>query len=155
MMETFKFETGTEMQHVPFQGAAPAVTALLSDQVDSMMLPVAVALSQGGRLPVLGVATAQRFPAVPQVPTLAEEGIDLTGDLWLSILAPPGTPEAIAERIGQETQAFVRKPEARDFLTPNGLIADTADRSRFIAYLQEEDKIWRARVARLNVRLDD
>ena len=155
MMETFKFETGTEMQHVPFQGAAPAVTALLSDQVDSMMLPVAVALSQGGRLPILGVATARRFPAVPQVPTLVEEGIDLSGDLWLSILAPPGTPEPIAERIAQETQAFVRKPEALDFLTPNGLIADPADRARFIAYLQEEDAVWRARVARLNVRLDD
>ncbi|MBV1796490.1 tripartite tricarboxylate transporter substrate binding protein [Siccirubricoccus sp. G192] len=155
MMETFKFETGTEMQHVPFQGAAPAVTALLSDQVDSMMLPVAVALSQGGRLPILGVATARRFPAVPQVPTLTEEGINLTGDLWLSILAPPGTPEPIAERIAQETQAFVRKPEALDFLTPNGLIADTAERRRFITYLQEEDAIWRARVARLNVRLDD
>ena len=155
MMETFKFETETEMQHVPFQGAAPAVTALLSDQVDSMMLPVAVALSQGGRLPILGVATVRRFPAVPQVPTLVEEGIDLSGDLWLSILAPPGTPEPIAERIAQETQAFVRKPEALDFLTPNGLIADTADRARFIAYLQEEDAVWRARVARLNVRLDD
>ena len=155
MMETFKFETGTEMQHVPFQGAAPAVTALLSDQVDSMMLPVAVALSQGGRLPILGVATVRRFPAVPQVRTLVEEGIDLSGDLWLSILAPPGTPEPIAERIAQETQAFVRKPEALDFLTPNGLIADTADRARFIANLQEEDAVWRARVARLNVRLDD
>jgi tripartite-type tricarboxylate transporter receptor subunit TctC len=155
MMETFKFETGVELQHVPFQGASPAVTALLSDQVDSMMLPVAVALSQGGRLPILGVATAQRFPAVPQVPTLTEQGVKLTGNLWMSLLAPPGTPEVIAERIARETQAFVRAPEAADFLTSNGLIADTADRERFIAYLQEEDAIWRARVARLNVRLDD
>lgn len=155
MMETFKFETGTEMQHVPFQGAAPAVTALLSDQVDAMMLPVAVALGQGGRLPILGVATAQRFAGVPQVPTLAEQGVNLSGDLWLSILAPPGTPEPIAERIAAETQAFVRTPEAAIFLIQNGLIPDIADRARFIAYLQEEDAIWRARVARLNVRLDD
>ena len=155
MMETFKHETQTAMQHVPFQGASPAVAALLGDQVDAMMLPVAVALGQGGRLPILGVATARRFPAIPEVPTLAEQGVDLSGDLWLSILAPPGTPDAIADRVSQETQAFVRAPEARDFMTQNGLIADVADRRQFIAYLQEEDAIWRARVARLNVRLDD
>jgi tripartite-type tricarboxylate transporter receptor subunit TctC len=155
MMETFKFETQTEMQHVPFQGAAPAVQALLGDQVDAMMLPVAVAIGQGGRLPILGVATAQRFSALPQVPTLTEQGIALAGDLWLAILAPPGTPVAIAERIAQETQAFVRAPEAAGFLTPNGLVADTQDRARFIAYLQEDDLVWRARVERLGIRLDD
>lgn len=155
MMETLKFETRTEMQHIPFQGAAPAVTALLSDQVDSMMLPVAVALGQGGRLPILGVATAQRFSAVPQVPTLLEQGINLAGDLWLAILAPPGTPEGVAERIAQETQAFVRAPDAGTFLTPNGLLADTQDRSRFLAYLREDDAVWRARVERLGIKLDD
>ena len=155
MMETLKFETRTEMQHIPYQGAAPAVTALLSDQVDSMMLPVAVALGQGGRLPILGVATAQRFSAVPMVPTLTEQGINLAGDLWLAILAPPGTPEGAAERIAQETQAFVRAPDAGAFLTPNGLVADTQDRARFLAYLREDDAVWRARVERLGIKLDD
>ncbi|WP_426958620.1 Bug family tripartite tricarboxylate transporter substrate binding protein [Muricoccus radiodurans] len=155
MMETLKAQERFEAQHVPFQGASPAVAALLADQVDSMMLPVAVAVSQGGRLPILGVATAQRFPAVPDVPTLREQGIDLSGDLWLAILAPPGTPAMIAERIAEETQAFVRAPEAPNFLIPNGLVADTADRARFIAYLQEDDAVWRARVERLGIRLDD
>lgn len=155
MMETFKHETRTEMQHIPYQGASPAVAALLGDQVDTMMLPVAVALGQGGRLPILGVATARRFPAIPDVPTLAEQGVELSGDLWLSLLAPPGTPDAIADRVSEETQAFVRAPEALEFLTQNGLIADIADRQRFIAYLRAEDTIWRGRVARLNVRLDD
>ena len=155
MMETLKFQAHFAAQHVPFQGAAPAVSALLGDQVDSMMLPVAVANAQGGRLPILGVATTQRFPAVPQVPTLIEQGIDLSGDLWLGILAPPGTPEAVAERIAEGTQAFVRAPEAVDFLTTNGLIADTAGRARFITYLREDDAVWRARVERLGIKLDD
>lgn len=155
MMETFKFETRTEMQHVPFQGAAPAVQALLGDQVDAMMLPVAVALGQGGRLPILGLATSRRFSAVPAVPTLTEQGIPLAGDLWLSILAPPGTPAAVAERIAEETQGFVRTPEAASFLTQNGLVADIQDRASFIAYLREDDLVWRARVERLGIRLDD
>ncbi len=155
MMETLKFETRTEMQHIPFQGAAPAVQALLGDQVDSMMLPVAVAIGQGGRLPICGVATAQRFSAIPTVPTLREQGIDLAGDLWLAILAPPGTPTGVAERIAQETQAFVRAPAALDFLTPNGLVADTQDRAAFLRYLMEDDAVWRARVERLGIKLDD
>ena len=155
MMETFKFETRTEMTHVPFQGAAPAVAALLADQVDAMMLPVGVALTQGGRLPILGVATAQRFPGAPNVPTLTEQGVALASDLWLGILASPGTPSDIADRIARETNAFVSAPGGAEFLVPNGFIPDTADRRRFIAYLQEEDALWRVRAERLGVRLDD
>ena len=155
MMETFKFETRTEMQHVPFQGAAPAVAALLADQVDAMMLPVGVAVAQGGRLPILGVATAARFPAVPNVPTLTEQGVPLASDLWLAILAPPGTPAEIADRVARETNAFVGTPAAAEFLVANGFIPDTADRQRFIAYLAEEDALWRVRAERLGVRLDD
>lgn len=155
MMETFKFETRTELQHVPFQGASPAVASLLSDQVDSMMLPVGVALAQGGRLPILGLATAARFPGAPNIRTLTEQGVALSGDLWLGILAPPGTPAEIADRIARDTQAFVAAPSAAEFLVPNGFIPDIADRQRFIAYLTEEDAVWRVRAERLGVRLDD
>ncbi|WP_084698410.1 Bug family tripartite tricarboxylate transporter substrate binding protein [Muricoccus aerilatus] len=155
MMESFKAETGTEMQHVPFQGASPAVAALLADQVDCMMLPIGVALSQGGRLPVLGIASATRFPAAPEVSTLTEQGIPLAGDLWLALLAPPGTPAAVADRISAAVQGFVAGPGAAGFLTPNGMVADPMSRDDFIAYLASEDRIWKARVERLGVRLDE
>ena len=155
MMESFKAETRIAMEHVPYQGAGPAVAALLADQVDTMMLPVGVALSQGGRLKILGIASHARFPAAPDVPTLREQGIELAGDLWLALLAPPGTPEPVAERLAQEVGRFVSAPEAADFLTPNGLVADTADRARFIAYLEEDDRTWKARVERLGVRLEE
>ncbi|PZW50911.1 tripartite-type tricarboxylate transporter receptor subunit TctC [Humitalea rosea] len=155
MMESFKAETGLEMVHVPFQGAAPAVSAMLADQVDCMMLPVGVALSQGGRLKILGIASTARFSAAPNVPTLREQGINLAGDLWLGILAPPGTPDAIADRIAQEVGQVVAAPEAAGFFTPNGLVADTADRRRFIAYLVEEDAAWKQRAGRLGIRLDE
>ncbi len=155
MMESFKAETRIPLEHVPYQGAGPAVAALLADQVDSMMLPVGVALSQGGRLKILGIASHARFPAALDVPTLREQGIELAGDLWLALLAPPGTPEAVAERLAQEVGRFVSAPEAADFLTPNGLVADTADRARFIAYLEEDDRAWKARVERLGIRLEE
>jgi tripartite-type tricarboxylate transporter receptor subunit TctC len=155
MMESFKAETGIQLQHVPFQGASPAVAALLADQVDCMMLPIGVALSQGGRLKVLGIASGARFPAAPDVPTLTEQGIGLAGDLWLALLAPPGTPDAVADRIDREVQSFVTAPGAVEFLTPNGMIADPMERKRFITYLADEDRIWKSRVERLGVRLDE
>jgi len=155
MMESFKGQTGIEMQHVPFQGASPAVAALLADQVDCMMLPVGVALSQGGRLKVLGIASGARFPAAPSVTTLTEQGIALAGDLWLALLAPPGTPDAIADRISQEVQGFVTAAAAAEFLTPNGMVADPMDRRRFITYLSEEDRVWKGRAERLGIRLDE
>ncbi len=155
MMESFKAETRIAMEHVPYQGAGPAVAVLLAEQVDSMMLPVGVALSQGGRLKILGIASDARFPATPDVPTLREQGIELAGDLWLALLAPPGTPEAVAERLAQEVGRFVSAPEAADFLTPNGLVADTADRPRFISYLEQDDRAWKARVDRLGDRLEE
>jgi hypothetical protein len=61
----------------------------------------------------------------------------------------------VAERLAQEVGRFVSAPEATDFLTPNGLVADTADRARFIAYLDEDDRTWKARVDRLGVRLEE
>jgi tripartite-type tricarboxylate transporter receptor subunit TctC len=155
MMETFRGQFGFPMQHVPFQGAAPAVAALLADQVDSMMVPVGLAVAQGGRLPILGVATAQRFPGASAVPTLTEQGILLVGDLWMAVLGPPGTPDAAVARLYAEIQAVISSPEAAAFLIPNGLIPDPQSRTQFLAYLQEEDGVWRQRVERLGVKLDE
>jgi tripartite-type tricarboxylate transporter receptor subunit TctC len=155
MMEAFRAEHGLAMQHVPFQGSASAVAALLAEQVDSMMAPVGVALAQGGRVPILGVATAARFPGAPEVATLAEQGFPLVGDLWVALLAPPGTPVAVAERVAVEVHAIIATAEAAAFLAANGLVPDTQDRVRFLDYLREEDAVWRARVERLGIRLDD
>ncbi len=155
MMETFRAEQGLDMRHVPFQGSASAVAALLADQVDSMMAPVGLAVAQGGRLPILGVAAARRFPGAPEVATLAEQGFPLAGDLWVALLAPPGTPGAVAERMAAEVHAVISTAEAADFLVATGLVPDTQDRTRFLAYLRDEDAVWRARVGRLGIRLDE
>jgi tripartite-type tricarboxylate transporter receptor subunit TctC len=155
MMETFRAEHGLDMQHVPFQGSASAVAALLAEQVDSMMAPVGVAIAQGGRVSILGVATAFRFPAAPEVATLTEQGIPLVGGLWVALLAPPGTSVAVAERMAVEVHAIISTAEAAAFLGANGLVPDTQDRMRFLDYLREEDAVWRARVERLGIRLDD
>ena len=77
------------------------------------------------------------------------------GDLWVALLAPPGTAVAVAERMAAEVQAIISTTEAADFLVATGLVPDTQDRTRFLAYLREEDAVWRARVERLGIRLDE
>jgi tripartite-type tricarboxylate transporter receptor subunit TctC len=119
------------------------------------MAPVGLAVAQGGRLPILGVAAARRFPGAPEVATLAEQGFPLAGDLWVALLAPPGTPGAVAERMAAEVHAVISTAEAADFLVATGLVPDTQDRTRFLAYLRDEDAVWRARVGRLGIRLDE
>jgi tripartite-type tricarboxylate transporter receptor subunit TctC len=155
MMESFRAAYDVEMQHVPFQGSASALAALLSEQVDSMMAPVGLAIAQAGRLPILGVATARRFQGAAAVATLAEQGSPLVGDLWIALLAPPGTPVAVAERIAAEVKAIISTTEAADFLLAIGLVPDVQDRASFLGYLQEEDAVWRGRVQGLGIRLDD
>ncbi|CAA9246550.1 MAG: hypothetical protein AVDCRST_MAG04-1890, partial [uncultured Acetobacteraceae bacterium] len=87
--------------------------------------------------------------------TLAEQGFPLAGDLWVALLAPPGTPGAVAERMAAEVHAIISTAEAADFLVATGLMPDTQDRTRFLAHLRDEDAVWRARVGRLGIRLDE
>jgi tripartite-type tricarboxylate transporter receptor subunit TctC len=123
MMETFRAAHGLDMQHVPFQGSASAMAALLAEQVDSMMAPVGLAIAQGGRSSILGVATTDRFPGAPEVPTLAEQGVSLVGDLWVALLAPPGTPVVVANRMAAEVRAIISTEEAATFLVATGLVS--------------------------------
>ncbi len=154
MMETFAAEAGLRLQHVPFQGAAPAVQALIANQVDAFMLPISVAMAQGNLVKTLGIVNPQRFSGAPSVPTFAEQGFGLVGDLWFGVLAPPATPDAITNRIAAEMHAIANSAEATAFLTSNGFVADPANRAGFIAHVAADDVRWKDRARRLGVVLD-
>jgi tripartite-type tricarboxylate transporter receptor subunit TctC len=154
MMETFAAESELRLQHVPFQGAAPAVQALIANQVDAFMLPISVAMAQGTLVRTLGIVNPQRFVGAPTVPTFAEQGFGLAGDLWFGVLAPPATPDVITNRIAGEMHAIANSAEAAAFLTPNGFVADPADRAGFVAHVAADDVRWKARARRLGVVLD-
>ena len=154
MMETFAAEAGLTLTHVPFQGAAPAVQALMANQVDAFMLPISVAMAQKGAVRALGLVSGQRFSGAPEVATFAEQGFALAGDLWFGVLAPPGTTTPIVERISRDMLSVANSPEAAAFLTPNGFVADPADRAGFMAHVHADDTRWRERARRLGVVLD-
>jgi tripartite-type tricarboxylate transporter receptor subunit TctC len=101
-MTAFAAVMGVELQHLPMAGAAAAIEALKNGQADLIaeQLPTAVALSgQGAR--IIGVFAPQRLPSLPDVPTMAEQGCDLSFQSWNVLMAPAGTPTPVLQRLGE------------------------------------------------------
>jgi tripartite-type tricarboxylate transporter receptor subunit TctC len=113
--ELLKIEASAPMHtHVPFQGSAPAIQALLGSQIDSVFDPVTtnVGTLQSGKLRALAVSTPDRLPALPNIPTFAELGYpSLTGSQWLGLSAPKGLPAPIAQRLTALIPEILAKPD--------------------------------------------
>jgi len=136
---------GIKMVHVPYHGAQPALTDVMSGNVDMFFdtLTTSVPLYRAGKLKLLGVASAERSKDVPEIPTIAESGLPgFRSIAWFAIAGPPGLPTALAEKINRDVAEILRKPEITDKikslrLEPMG--GTTADAAKFIA---EETQLW-------------
>ncbi len=115
--------TGVELLHVPYRGSAPLTTDLLGGQVDMSFDTITPVLPfiQTGKLRALAVTTAQRAPALPDVPTLAEAGLaGFDQGTWFGVLAPQATPPAIVERLNQAMVAVIQAPDFQSRLREIG-----------------------------------
>ena len=112
-MELFKARTGTQMQHVPFAGAAPMALEIVAGRIDLAFSTLSAVLGQiqGGDMKALAIASTVRAPQLPDVPLLKEQGVvDSEGDSWLALFAPAKTPpaalrEAVGRGAGRTCQA--------------------------------------------------
>jgi tripartite-type tricarboxylate transporter receptor subunit TctC len=112
-MELFKLATGTNLQHVPARGSAPATQDLIGGQVNAMFLPVSIALplAQAGQIRMLAVASARRHALAPDVPTLTEQGIKgVEVELWYGIFGPAGMPQELVSRYNSLINEILRMP---------------------------------------------
>ncbi|WP_342129237.1 tripartite tricarboxylate transporter substrate-binding protein [Hydrogenophaga sp. OTU3427] len=122
--ETFRKLTATTLVHVPYKGAAPAVTDLIGGQVDLSFATVGSVLPhiRSGKLVPIAVASRQRSALLPQVPTFEEAGLKgFVVDTWYGLMAPAGTPPDIVRGLEREAAAFGRAPEIRERLEAAGL----------------------------------
>ncbi|HXF88570.1 MAG TPA: tripartite tricarboxylate transporter substrate binding protein [Xanthobacteraceae bacterium] len=112
-MEQLMHMAKVEMVHVPFRGSAPAITALVSGQIDLLpdLLPVTKGLIESGKLKLLATGGTQRLKAFPNVPTVAETLPGFEADTWMGIVAPPGTPKDITRKISDAIGKAFRTPE--------------------------------------------
>ena len=114
-VETFEQATGGKLANVAYKGSGPAVSDLLAGQVDMMLDTGSLAQVKGGALRALAVASKERVPALPDVPTFAEAGIkDMYAAAWYGVMAPANTPPEIVTRLNTEINAILAEPEVRD-----------------------------------------
>jgi tripartite-type tricarboxylate transporter receptor subunit TctC len=121
--ELFRLMTGVKMNAIPYKGSAPALTALLSGEVQLMFdtMITSIPLIKSGRVHALAVSLPKRSPSLPNVPTLAESGVPgYRFDAWQAIVVPAGTPKDIVRRIQQDVVRVLAMPDVRRALVDEG-----------------------------------
>ena len=121
--ELFKIVTNTKMVSVPFKGGAPALTALIQNEVQLIFTtpPTIMPHLKSGRVKVLGTSGKERVPYLPDVPTLAEAGVkDFNTAPWQGLLAPAGTPPAIVNYLYTQAAAVLKMPDVRERFAAQG-----------------------------------
>ncbi len=150
--EMFKSAAGVSMVHVPYKGAGPATNDLLAGQIQVMFAPMVAVLPQvkAGKLRALAVTSAKRSPAVPELPTLLEAGLqDFAIVSWFGLFVPVATPQPIVDKLYQETLKALRNPETVERFAKEGAEPEGLSPAQFLAYVQHESARY-AKVVRDN-----
>ena len=156
-VELFQSLTGTRLTHVPYKGSGPALTDLISGQIQAMILtmPAAMSYIKGGKLRAIAVSGAKRSPAMPELPTIAEAGVagyDYTP--WYGWFAPAGTPKALIERINATVNKAISEPALREQFAQQGLEAEPMSPERFGEVFRADIQRWGAIIRDLGLKAD-
>jgi tripartite-type tricarboxylate transporter receptor subunit TctC len=155
--ELFLSMTDTRMTHIAYKGIAPAITALLADEVQFSLVPIAVGMPhvRSGKLRALGVAGLTRSSAAPELPTIAESGLpgfEVIG--WWGVLAPAKTPRGAVDLLNRELRAALDAPDVRRTLLEQGMDPAPGTPEQFGALIKADMDKWGEIGRRLGVKLD-
>jgi len=142
-MELLRFRTGIDVTHVPYKGVGPALQDTLAGHVMSMMSNAASAKPHivAGNLRALGVTSLKRSAALPDVPTIDEQGVKGYEVLnWFALFAPAGTPKEIVDRLQAEAAAMMNDPKTREMMTAEGAEPVASKPEVFAAFRQGRDQ---------------
>ena len=157
-MEMFRAATGIDVVHVPYKGFGPAMTDLLGGQVASAFASTLASLPhvKAGKLRALGVSTAQRSAAAPDLPTIAESGVPgFDVSEWQMLLAPAGTASTIVERMQREVANGLRNDEVKTRLTELGATPVGSTPKEAEAFLKSELARWADVAKRAGIKPQD
>lgn len=146
-------QPGVKMQHIPFSGSAPALTAVMSGQVEvaSSTVPPTLGLISGGKLKAIGIASDKRSGMLPNVPTYAESGFPaLPLTAWTGFFVSKGTPKEMVERLSKAITEVAALPEAQAKFRELGFETTSSDATKFTSELAAETKIWTDVVSHLD-----
>lgn len=146
--ELFKSMADVDMTHVAYKGSAPAVNDLLGGQTQLMFDSSVVPHVKAGKLRALGVTSAKRSSALPDVPTIAEAGLPgYEATAWFGVLAPAGTPEPVIARLNGEISAVLRDPAVAKWMEGQGFEVGGGSPADFASHIRKETTKW-ARVVK-------
>jgi hypothetical protein len=142
--ELFKSMTGADMTHIPYKGRASAIPDLLGARVTMMFdnMPSSLPLVREGKLRALGVTSAQRSAAAPDIPAIAETLPGFDAVSWFAIFAPAGTPKPVVDKLQVEITRILKTPEVNKKLADIGLETVGSTSDELLAYQRTEIAKW-------------
>lgn len=151
--EMFKYAAGVDIMHVPYQGSAPALNAVLGGHVPWMFDSGRVLQHvKSGKLNLLAVATAKRLPDHPDVPTVGETYSGFVANGWHGIAAPPGTPKPIVAKVNAAITWALEQPDVQQRLATAALVPYTATPEEYAQFVAAESKKWSEIIRRSNIK---
>ena len=156
-MEYLKLATGMQITHIPYRGTGPQLTDLLAGRTDasSAGMPALGAQIRAGKLRAIAVGTQQRIPALPDVPTVAEQGYkDFETSQWYGIHAPAGTPPELVKRLQEECYKALRASSVTERFATDNAVSGGGPSSEYAAFVKDQQRIWSDIVKRANIKPD-
>jgi len=155
--ELFKSMSGTDMQHVPYRGSSGARNDVIGGQVQMMFDAITTMAPnvQAGQVRALGTTGDKRSTVLPDVPTVAEAGVPgYEATIWLGIMAPKGTPQAIVDKLNAEIRKVVNAPAVKETWAKQGAVPMNMTPAEFGAYLEKDIVKWANVVKTANIKVD-
>jgi len=153
----FEEVAGLKMVDVPYKGSSPALAALMAGEVDLYFDSVTSSIPQyrNGTINILGVTSDERLKALPDMPTLNEQGVPLVATSWFGVLAPTGTPRAVIEKLHREITKAVASEEYQTRLNTAGATpASSASPEEFARLINRMSELWGRIPRQLNIKFD-
>ena len=155
--ELFKSMSGTDIQHVPYRGSSGARNDVIGGQVQMMFDAITTMAPnvQAGQVRALGTTGDKRSTVLPDVPTVAEAGVaGYEATIWLGIMAPKGTPQAIVDKLNAEIRKVVNAPAVKETWAKQGAVPMNMTPAEFGAYLEKDIVKWANVVKTANIKVD-
>jgi len=157
MMEMFKLSTGTDMMHVPYRGSGPALNDAVAGQVPLIFdnLPSALPFIKEKRLVALVVAAPERVPAMPDVPTFKEVGLEPVNRMaYYGIVGPKNLPKDIVDKVNAATRKVLQDPAIRKRIEETGSIIQAGTPEKFAQQMKEELTVYKDVVVKQKLTMD-
>jgi len=155
--EQFRLLTKTDILHVPYKGAAPALQDLIAGRVPMMfdIVPFALQHIRDGSVRGLAVAAPQRVPVLPDIPTMTEAGYPgVQGGAWFALFAPAGTPPAVIDLLNKAARDAFDSPDVRDKLEPRGVVLVLGSPAELGAWVAADTERWAKVIREAGIKLE-